>query len=79
MIPVGSSNSSGATRVVVPQAACGEELTKDDEGIYIGWGCLGDDTASVIMVEDVKSWWKEYGIPKEIELRDLDEDEKADD
>lgn len=79
MIPVGSSNSSGATRIVVPQEACGEELMKDDGGIHIGQGCLGDDTASVIMAEDVKSWWKEYGISKEIELQDLDEDEKADD
>ncbi|EXC06430.1 hypothetical protein L484_004716 [Morus notabilis] len=75
---IGPSESSSAACCSASRTVRREELKGDDEGIYIGWGCLGDDSAFFVTAEDVKSWWKEYGIPKEIKLRASNEDERAD-
>lgn len=88
LVKFGSSSSAAKASIESPEssstACCSasrtarrEELKRDDKGIYIGWGCLGDDSASFVMTEDVKSWWKEYGIPKEIELRAPNKDERT--
>ena len=56
---------AGAEKVVISAPAKGEDLT-------VGIGCTGGRHRSVVVVEDLASFFRDKGLPASVDHRDLD-------